>query len=198
MGKKLSNDFYLRSDVTEVARDLLGKILFTSIEGYRSAGRITEVEAYAGKHDRACHAHGGKMTPRNRIMYEQGGHAYVYLCYGIHHLFNVVTNTRGHADAVLIRAVEPLLGLERMKERRGLQKLESLTSGPGKLSRAMGIHIGHNGLSLRDTQIWIEDNQSPAMHDITATTRIGVGYAGEDALKPWRFYIKESRFVSVR
>lgn len=198
MEKKLSSSFYLRSDVTEVARDLLGKILVTSFDGHRSAGRITEVEAYAGKDDRACHAYGGKRTPRNQMMYEAGGRAYVYLCYGIHHLFNVVTNEPGHADAVLIRSVEPLQGISLMQDRRGLSSLAKLSNGPGKLSSALGIHTRHSGISLLGDQIWIEEGMEVASEAICATTRIGVDYAGEDALKPWRFYIKESRFVSIR
>jgi DNA-3-methyladenine glycosylase len=184
--------------VTEVAKDLLGKLLVTFLDGHRSAGIITEVEAYAGKNDKACHAHGGKITPRNRIMYEEGGKAYVYLCYGIHHLFNVVTNTRGNADAVLIRAVEPVQGMALMQQRRGLKSLLGLTTGPGKLSRALGIHTGHSGLSLLDKHIWIEEYLAISSHEIKATTRIGVAYAGEDALKPWRFYLQESQFVSAR
>ncbi|MDR9374327.1 MAG: DNA-3-methyladenine glycosylase, partial [Schleiferiaceae bacterium] len=132
--------YFQQADVVALARDLLGRYLVTEIEGKRTVGRITETEAYAGYGDKACHAHMERKTKRNQIMYAAGGHAYVYLCYGIHHLFNIVTNREGQADAVLLRAVAPLEGIQHMLKRRGLeQPLPRLTAGPGNMSKALGI-----------------------------------------------------------
>lgn len=136
---KLTESFYERTNVAKIARELLGKSLFTKISGVVTSGIIVETEAYSWK-EKGCHAYGGKLTPRNKIMFDRGGHAYVYLCYGVHNLFNVVTNRAGTADAILIRALEPLEGLKEMQRRRGeLQSPFHLTSGPGKLTKAMGI-----------------------------------------------------------
>ena len=193
---KLSKDFYLRDDVVQIARDLLGKTLCTDIDGSLCLAKITETEAYRGWGDKACHAHLGK-TGRNQIMFESGGLAYVYLCYGIHHLFNVVTNKKGNADAVLIRAVEPLSNLEVMKERRGnLKSQYSLTAGPGNMSKALGIDKSHYGQLLTDNVIWIEQGDSIKTEDIIASPRVGIDYAGEDALLPWRFRIKGNKWTS--
>lgn len=192
--EKLPRSFYQRSDVVQIAKDLLGKVLVTNIEGVLTAGKIVETEAYCGRNDKACHAN-GKRTPRTEIMYGEGGHAYVYLCYGIHHLFNVVTNVNGLADAVLIRALEPIQGFEVMVERRNYTKAK-LASGPGTLSQAMGIKVQMTGADLCDDQIWIVGNSKPEQVKILADTRIGVEYAEEDALKPWRFVIADNKFVS--
>lgn len=195
---KLERSFYERDDVALVARELLGKILYSQIEGQTCVGRITEVEAYSGLNDKACHAHNGKRTPRTEVMFKQGGHSYVYLCYGIHHMFNVVTNREGIPDAVLIRAIEPVLGIDEMLRRRNKVKLQkTLTSGPGALGQAMGLHFKkHNGIDLLGDTIWIEDAPNLQEDDIFVTTRIGVDYAEEDALKPWRFYINNSSWIS--
>lgn len=197
---KLSRDFYERSDVVTVAKGLLGKTLHTFIEGQYTSCRITELEAYAGRDDKACHANDGLRTKRTEIMYGRGGMSYVYLCYGIHHLFNVVTNKEGMADAVLIRAVEPLEGRELMLERRKKAKLDkTLSSGPGTLSAALGIMTHkHYGLDLLGNSIWIEDTPKVPDSEIVTATRIGVDYAEEDALKPWRFYIKDTQWVSKK
>lgn len=195
---KLERDFYLRDDVAEVSRDLLGKVLCTRIGGAFTAGMITETEAYSGRNDRACHASNGRRTDRTEVMYRRGGTAYVYLCYGIHHLFNVVTNREERADAVLVRAVKPLEGLDIMLERRKMEKREpALTAGPGRLTQALGITTDLYGTDLLGDTIWIENRELfPADPDITSDGRVGVEYAGEDARRPWRFYPAGSRWVS--
>jgi len=195
--KILNPEFYLQGHVVNIAQSLLGKTLHTFIDQKHTAGMIVETEAYRGINDAACHANNGKCTTRNKIMYGAGGFAYVYICYGIHSLFNVVTNQKGHADAVLIRAVEPTIGIEIMQKRRGEKiKLQQLTSGPGKLTRALGINKVHNSVSLLGHEIWIEEAETIPYHQIVSDVRIGVDYAGNDALKPWRFFIKNNINVS--
>lgn len=197
MPKSLSKTYFENPDVVFLAKDLIGKQLSTHIDGVVTSGIITETEAYAGQGDKACHAHLGKFTKRTKVMYEPGGIAYVYLCYGIHHLFNVVTNTRGHADAVLIRAIEPTQGIHIMQERRGKSKLDkSLTAGPGNLTKALGISKIHNQSSVVGDAIQIENTENKNI-SLIETTRIGIDYAGEDAKLPWRFYDNNSKFVSV-
>jgi DNA-3-methyladenine glycosylase len=158
---------------------------------------ITETEAYAGVTDKASHAFGNRRTARTEVMFMEGGVAYVYLCYGIHHLFNVVTNVAEIPHAVLIRAGEPLEGIDHMLARRNKTTLTpALTSGPGALSAALGIRTIHSGASLTGNSISILDmgtNISPSQ--IVAATRVGVAYAGADALLPYRFYIAGNRFV---
>jgi DNA-3-methyladenine glycosylase len=194
---RLEPGFYERNNVVKIARELLGKALFTQVKGVISGGIIVETEAYSWK-ERGCHAFGGKMTPRNEVMFLSGGHAYVYLCYGIHNLFNVVTNVVGLADAVLIRAIEPLQGIGVMKERR--DKVESpfqLTSGPGKLTKALGIDRSFNGKFLLNSEVWIEDvGEKLGSKQIEAGKRIGIDYAGKDAKLPWRFVVKGNSWVS--
>lgn len=195
---KLKTEFYVRTDVVQIARELLGKVLVTSIEGQLCEAVITETEAYAGVTDKASHAYGGRLTTRTRPMYLRGGHAYVYLCYGIHHLFNVVTNLEGVPDAVLIRGVEPISGIPLMMKRRGHQELKpALTQGPGALSVAMGIQTIHSGIPLTNKVIWIDDaGLRIPEQDIMASPRVGVAYAAEDVLRPYRFRIKGNRWVS--
>jgi DNA-3-methyladenine glycosylase len=196
--KKLDNSFYQRSDVVRVARELLGMILVTNLEGGQSSGRIVETEAYNGVIDRASHAFGARRTKRTEVMYLGGGRAYVYLIYGIHHLFNVVTNREDVPHAVLVRALEPLEGIPLMLRRCGKAKSDhTLTRGPGNLSRALGLLTAHTGTSLSDNRIFIcDDGYRPRQSDIVATPRIGVDYAGEDAKLPYRFFLKGSPFVS--
>lgn len=192
----LSPSFYLNEDVVQVAKDLLGKVIVTKIDGVTTSGIITETEAYAGITDKASHAYGGRRTNRTEIMYAMGGVAYVYLCYGIHHLFNVVTNVQDIPHAVLIRAIEPVKGIDAMLQRRKKTKLQpQLTSGPGAMSMALGIHTSHTGLSLAKGIITIHD-EDINVGDIVATTRIGVDYAKEDALLPYRFYIAGNKYIS--
>ena len=194
---KLTEDFYQRTNVVKIARDLVGKVLMTNIDGVITGGTIVETEAYSWK-ERGCHAYGQRRTPRNAIMFDKGGFAYVYLCYGIHYLFNVVTNRPETPEAVLIRALEPLTGLTEMGLRRGkLQNHFHLTSGPGKLTRALGIDRTFNGKSLLDDEIWIDDSgMKVADKNIVASERIGIDYAGEDARLPWRFSVKGNPWVS--
>ena len=196
--RKLSASFYQRDNVLQIARELLGKILVTKWNGVVTSGRIVECEAYNGITDRASHAYGGRRTKRNEIMYARGGVAYVYLCYGIHHLFNVVTNTKEIPNAILIRALEPLSGIDLMLKRTGKQKLDySLTRGPGNLSKALGILTKHSGISFQDKNLFIaEDGFVPGKKEMAASPRIGVDYAGKDAKLLYRFYIKENPFVS--
>jgi len=194
---KLDRAFFTNENVIDVARGLLGKLIFTKIDQTVTVGRIVETEAYSYI-ERACHAYDHKLTERTKIMFEEGGTSYVYLCYGIHKLFNVVTNKKGVAEAVLVRAVEPVSGLGLMMNRRKLVKIDTqLTSGPGKWTKAFGINMNHNGISLLHNEIWIEeDGFHIASSDIHESPRIGVGYAGKDALLPWRFFLNKNRYVS--
>ena len=191
--KALSQSFYLRDDVIAISRELLGKVLCTDIDGLRTSVVITETEAYAGVTDKASHAWGDRRTRRTEPMYGPGGVAYVYLCYGIHHLFNVVTNVKGVPHAVLVRAGEPHSGLAVMLERRGKpQPDRSLLAGPGSLARALGIPTALTGSSLVDGPIWIEDH---GLHTdkacISAGPRVGIDYAEEDAARPYRFRLRK-------
>lgn len=196
--KKLDFAFYGRGDVVKIARDLLGKLLITRFDGGLSSGRIVETEAYRGVEDRASHAYGGRRTRRTGIMYEQGGTAYVYLCYGIHHMFNVVTNKKDIPHAVLIRALEPVEGIPLMLERTGKARLDhTLTRGPGNLSRALGLLTPHTGASLAGDELFIgDDGYRVPRGGIGVSPRIGVDYAGEDAGLPYRFFVKGNPFVS--
>lgn len=196
--KKLGYPFYSRKDVIKIAKELLGKILVTKFEGITTSGRIVETEAYAGIVDQASHAFGGRRTSRTEVMFADGGKAYVYLCYGIHHLFNVVTNKKELPDAVLIRAVDPLTGIDAMLERTGKKKLDyTLTKGPGNVSRALGISTHHTGSNLFDDEIYImDDGFKLPKKSIHGTPRIGVDYAGEDAKLLYRFIVKENQYVS--
>ncbi len=194
----LPRSYYLSDDILAIARSLLGKVITTTFDSKTTSAMITETEAYAGVTDRASHAFGNRRTARTEVMFAEGGVAYVYLCYGIHHLFNVVTNVAEIPHAVLIRAGEPLEGIDHMLARRNKTTLTSaLTSGPGALSAALGIRTIHSGASLTGNSISILDmgtNISPSQ--IVAATRVGVAYAGADALLPYRFYIAGNRFVS--
>jgi DNA-3-methyladenine glycosylase len=188
----LPRSFYLGHDVVRIARELLGKVLVTELDGLRTAAVITETEAYAGETDRASHAHGGRRTARTEVMYARGGTAYVYLCYGIHHLFNVVTHERGTPHAVLIRAGVPMEGMDAMKARLGRAPGARL-NGPGVVGKALGLRTAHTGTDLLKGPITIEDRgMHPAPGSIIAGPRIGVDYAGPDALLPYRFHIRPS------
>lgn len=197
--QRLGTNFYRRTDVLLVARDLLGKVLVTHFEGRLTSGLITEVEAYRAPDDRACHAWNNRRTKRTEVMFREGGTAYIYLCYGIHHLFNVVTAPEEVAHAILIRAVEPLEGIETMSKRRNTVLSPRLTTGPGALSQALGLTTVWTGQSLTDpeTPVWIEDRgRLVADAGIVAGPRIGVDYAGECAAWEWRFWLRDSDFVS--
>jgi len=196
---KLEREFYLREDTIAVARDLLGKLLVVpDAEGRRISGAIVETEAYLGTTDRAAHSFGGRRTPRNEAMYAIGGRVYVFLVYGIYHQFNVVTGPPDHPHAILIRAIEPVEGIEIMRSRRGEMKDRNLTSGPGKLGIAMFIDRTLNGEDLVENRVWLEDHTSFADDQIAVGKRIGIDYAGDDAERPWRFWVTGSQFVSRR
>lgn len=194
--QKLPVSFYLRDDVVAIARDLLGKVLVTRWKDGLTAGRIVETEAYAGETDRASHASKGR-TARTEVMFQEGGHAYIYLIYGIHQMFNIVTGKSGIAHAVLIRAVEPMEGIELMLARTGKKTVdESLTRGPGNVGKAFGFHTSQNGTSLTGDQLFIgDDGFEVKPSQIMASPRIGVDYAGEHAALLYRFYL-ESPYVS--
>ena len=195
---KLPRDFYTRPNVVHIAQELLGKYLYTTIDGMLTGGMIVETEAYAGENDRACHAHLNRRTARTKIMYHEGGVAYVYLVYGIYNLFNIITNVAGKADAVLVRAIEPEIGTEEMLLRRNMPTIKpNLTAGPGVLSIALGINRKHYGEDLTGNTIWLEDKGiSIPDESIMTVPRVGIDYAGDDALLPWRFYIKGNKWVS--
>jgi len=197
--KKLPIEFYSHGHVTAIAKALLGKILVTKFDGIITSGRIVETEAYVALTDRASHSYGGKRTTRNEHMYASPGTTYVYICYGMHHLFNVVTNKKGVPDAVLIRAVEPLQGIEDMLIRTGKKKLDhTLTRGPGNMSKALGISKQHSGLNILKNDIHIVDDGFTYDESSIATgKRIGIDGAGEDALLPYRFYVRGNKFVSA-
>ncbi len=197
--KKLSIKFYESTDVVQVAKDLLGKIVVTQIDGKKTSGRIVETEAYVAFTDKASHAYNGRRTPRNEHMYATAGTAYIYICYGMHQMLNVVTNKKEIPDAVLIRAIEPIEGIAVMLARTGKVKLDNtLTRGPGNAAKALGIFKLHSGLHLRGNQIYLaEDKDSnPMPGQIAASKRIGVDSAGSDALLPYRFYLKGNPYVS--
>lgn len=199
VGARLTRDFYRRADVIQVGRDLLGQYLFTRMDGrIVTGGRIVETEAYEGVTDRASHAYGNRRTARTAVMYSAGGVAYVYLCYGLHALFNIITNVEGIPHAVLIRALEPSHGIPLMLRRRrktGLSR--ALTAGPGVLTQALGIEVRHSGLDLSGNLIWLEKGSDLSPDQIIASARVGVEYAGADAKLPWRFRIRASSWVSL-
>ncbi len=189
---KLKKDFYIRENVVQIANDLLGKILVTKVDGKITSGIIVETEAYNGIYDKACHAYGGRKTERTKVMYEEGGVSYVYFCYGMHYLFNVVTNKKEVPDAVLIRGIIPLKNKKWIFQRISERSLKNgVLNGPGKVTKALGINKSLNGVSLLGNQIWIEDDGILIpQNDILVGPRVGVDYAGEDALLPYRFLVK--------
>lgn len=193
--KVLSRSFYLHENVAHTAKKLLGKVLITNIQGKRTSGIIVETEAYSYK-ERGCHAFKGKMTERNKIMFGKGGFAYVYLCYGVHQLFNVVTNKQNKPEAVLIRALQPLEGTEWMTQRMQTDSLTRITSGPGKLTKALGIDRTLNGKDLITSEVCIREGVKVNNKQIVTATRIGIDYAGPDAKLLWRFYIKDNNWIS--
>lgn len=195
----LSADFYRREDTVQIAKELLGKVIITEFNGLLTSARIVETEAYKAPEDKACHAYLNRNTKRTRTMFLPGGVAYIYLCYGIHHLFNVVTGSEGAAHAVLIRAVEPLTGLATMLERRGMEKLKpQLSAGPGVMSKALGIEKQFDALSLTEPAGLIRIADAPVLNasEIIAAPRVGIDYAEECVDWPWRFYQRDSRWVS--
>lgn len=196
--KKLPLHFYNREDVVLIAKDLLGKVVVTNFDGVTTSGRIVETEAYVALVDRASHSFAGRRTNRNEHMYAAPGTAYVYICYGMHQMFNIVTNEKNIPDAVLIRAVEPLSGIDVMLERTGKPQHDfTLTKGPGNVGKALGIFKSHSGLHLLDDEIYLlDDNYKLKDSEIGSSKRIGVESAGKDGLLPYRFYVKGNKYVS--
>lgn len=188
--------FFLQMNVVSLAKQLIGCRLNTFIDGKFCSGTVIETEAYAGETDKASHAFGGRKSARTSVMYNEGGIAYVYFCYGMHYLFNVVTAVEGVPHAILIRALLPVEGIETMQNRRGFKvKFSQLTNGPGKLTKAMGIGKTHNGIPLKEGRIWFENASQKLAGEIVATPRIGIDYAEEDALLPYRFVWMPSKSI---
>ena len=196
--KKLPLSFYNRKDVVKIARDLLGKMVVTRFDGKITSGKIVETEAYVGIVDKASHAFSGKRTARNEHMYASAGTAYVYICYGMHQMLNIVTNEKEIPDAVLIRTIEPLIGIEIMMERTGKKISDkTITRGPGNVGKSLGIYKHHSGLYLLDEEIYLLDNEEKIPNEqIGVSKRIGVESAGADAFLPYRFYLKDNKYVS--
>ena len=194
---KLPREFYLRPNVLIVARDLLGKLLVVpGPNGERVSGKVVEVEAYRGPEDRASHAYGGRRTKRTETMYRAGGVAYVYFVYGMYFQFNVVSGIEDTPHAILVRALEPVEGIEIMRARRHAHKDHNLTNGPGKLCIAMGIDRELNGADLLGPQVWLEEYEKIPARRIARGPRIGIDYAEQWIDKPWRFWIKDNEYVS--
>jgi DNA-3-methyladenine glycosylase len=195
---KLPASYYTGNDVVAIAKNLIGKYLFTQFDGLITGGYIVETEAYNGVVDKASHAYGNRFTPRTSTMFEDGGIAYVYLCYGIHEMLNVVTSVGGQPHAVLIRAIQPTIGLDVMQARRNMAVIKpNITMGPGSVAKALGISRKINGISLQSDTLWLEDQGLTFPDDaIAAVPRVGVDYAGDDALLPYRFYVKGNVYVS--
>ena len=200
--KKLPAEYYHSEDVNFMARDLLGKFLVTKIDGHITSGMIIETEAYRGPDDRACHAYNNRRTARTEVMFKAGGHAYIYICYGMHHLMNIVTGPVEYAHAVLIRALEPADGIELMAARRNMREDDfRLTKGPGALSVALGLTSLMSGMSLHSpkTNLWVEDRGIILKDEQVCTSkRIGVESAGEAAHWPWRYFVKGNKYVSAK
>jgi DNA-3-methyladenine glycosylase len=196
--RKVPLSFYDRKDVIQIAKELLGKILVTNFDGVITSGRIVETEAYVGIVDKASHSFGGRRTARNEHMYAAAGTAYVYICYGMHQMMNIVTNEKEVPDAVLIRALEPLEGIDTMLKRTGKSFLDyTLTRGPGNVGKALGIFKHHSGSFLLDNEIYLlDDNYTIINEAIGISKRIGVEGAGEHSLLPYRFYVRENKYVS--
>lgn len=195
MNRKLPREFYTRSNVVTVARELLGKLLVVPARnGARVSGRIVEVEAYRGPQDRAAHSYGGRRTKRTETMYGIGGTAYVFFVYGMYNQFNVVTNAAGAPHAVLIRAIEPVEGIELMRKRRAGQPDHNLTNGPGKLCLALGIDRALDAVDLLGNKVWLEDAEQIPRSRILSGPRIGIDYAEAWRDKPWRFWIRDNAF----
>lgn len=194
----LKSSYYQNHDVVFLAKDLIGKTLCSRINGKLTCGIITETEAYAGVTDKASHAYSGRRTNRTETMYSKGGVSYVYLCYGIHRLFNIVTNAKDIPHAILIRAIYPTKGIEEMVKRRGVKFSANLCVGPGKVSQALGIDLIHDNTLLTGKKIWIQDDNIRIKdNDIHVGPRIGVDYAGKDAKLPYRFWTTNYNFFSA-
>lgn len=196
--KKLPLSFYDRKDVLTIAREMLGKVVYSNIDGEITSGRIVETEGYVGTIDKASHAFGGRRTIKNEHMYYSAATAYIYVCYGVHQMLNIVTNKKDIPDAVLVRAIEPIDGLDIMSQRTGKSETDpTITRGPGNVGKALGIHKRNSGILLLEDVIYLMDDgfKLPG-NAIGVSHRIGVESAGEDALLPYRFYVKGNAYVS--
>ncbi|MDF2634902.1 MAG: 3-methyladenine glycosylase [Pelosinus sp.] len=196
--RKLTRAFYERETLV-VAKDLLGKYLVHNTPAGKTVGKIVEVEAYIGSssfNDAASHAYDEKYTNRTKVMFGKGGHAYVYLIYGVHFCMNIVTNQENYPEAVLVRALEPVEGMDIMKRRRTTDKTLDLCSGPGKLCQAMGITKIENGIDLCGEKMYLLKGEALSPENIAVTPRINIEYAKEAREYPWRFIIKDNPFVS--
>ena len=191
---RLSKDFFLQ-DTVSVSKNLLGKFLCRKTNLGLIISQIVEPEAYLSKNDLACHA-SIKKTKRNEKMFEEGGISYVYLIYGFYYCFNIVTGLKDSGEAVLIRALEPISGIDIMKSFRPVSKIKNLTNGPSKLCLALNISKKENGLNLIESnELFLADNKNISDSDIITTTRIGIT---KDSHLPLRFYIKNNQFVSKK
>ena len=197
--EKLSPAFYQRNDVVTIAKELIGKIIVTDTHNNITSGRIVETEAYVAHIDKASHAYNGKRTLRNEAMYYAAGTVYVYICYGMHNMLNIVTNDKDVPDAILIRALEPMSGIEIMLERTNKKVLDNtLTKGPGNVAKAMGISKYFSGKVLKDEINIFQDEVVYQQDEIGISKRIGIDSAGLDALLPYRFFVKGNKYVSGR
>jgi len=196
--KKLTQVYYQNLDTLNLSKNILGKKLVTKINNQITAGIIVETEAYLGIDDKASHSFNNRLTERTKVMYGEPGVAYIYLCYGIHNLFNIVSSNTGKPEAILIRAIQPVNGISTILKRRFMKtKSYNLTNGPGKLTQALGINKQLNGKPLWENFIWIENTGiNISANNIASTERIGVDFAEEDAKLPYRFYIKNNNWVS--
>jgi DNA-3-methyladenine glycosylase len=196
---RVPEKFFLRSNTVRVAKDLLGKLLVVpALDGKRVSGMIVETEAYMGVEDKAAHSYGGRRTARNEVTFAEGGHVYVFFVYGMYHQLNLVTGLTDHPHVVLIRALEPVEGVEIMRERRGKMTDKNLTSGPGKLTIALGIDRGFNGEHLAGDRIWVEEYKNIKKSQILSGPRVGIDYAEEFVDVPWRFWVKGNAFMSKK
>lgn len=195
---KLPLDYFQTDDVLQLSRDLLGKYTYTCVDNQITAGMIVETEAYRAPEDKASHAYNLRKTNRNNVMYNLGGCIYIYMCYGLYSLLNIVSNQSDIPHAILIRAIEPVIGIDIMLQRRGKTSLDkNLTAGPGVLTIALGITKSWNGLLLTGPEIWIEDQNRIIREDeIIASPRVGIAYAQEHVQLPWRFRLKNNPFTS--
>ncbi|MBK0382311.1 DNA-3-methyladenine glycosylase [Pedobacter sp. SD-b] len=195
----LDNTFYHRNDTVKMAKELIGKFLFSNVDGKLTGGMIVETEAYMGSIDSSCHTFNNRKTERNATMFNRGGVSYMYVCYGIHDMLNIVTGDEGNSQVILVRAVEPKFGLDIMQQRRGQVPLNRLAKGPGSLAKALGLNKSFDNSSLTDGLIWIENKGIEFLEkDIIESPRIGLSCPEPYFSIPWRFFLKGNKFVSAK